>query len=123
MVACSGDAIEDFGVIASPPCRDSTQLAQGRGTMRRRRFQRGGLSQRKRNGRLYWYLQWREDGRPRSKELGLCSEISRAQAEVKRTAMMEPLNKGILKPTKPVYTLGQFIEAIYLPVSRRRWKV
>ena len=36
---------------------------------------------------------------------------------------MEPLNKGILKPAKPVYTLGHFIEAIYLPVSRRRWKV
>ena len=91
--------------------------------MRRRRFQRGGLSQRKRNGRLYWYLQWREDGRPRSKELGPCAEISRAKAEVMRTAIMNPLNMGILKPTKPVYTLGQFIAAIYLPVSRRRWKV
>ena len=65
--------------------------------MRRRRFQGGGLSQRKRNGRLYWYLQWREDGRPRSKELGPCSEISRAHAEVMRVAIMEPLNKGILK--------------------------
>lgn len=91
--------------------------------MRRRRFQRGGLSQRKRNGRLYWYLQWREDGRPRSKELGPCTEIKRAQAEVMRTAIMEPLNKGVLEPSKPVYTLGQFIEAIYLPVSRQRWKV
>ena len=91
--------------------------------MRRRRFQRGGLSQRKRNGRLYWYLQWREDGRPKSKELGPCSEISRARAEAMRTATMEPLNRGILTPTKPVYTFGQFIEAIYLPVSRRRWKV
>jgi len=91
--------------------------------MRRRRFQRGGLSQRKRNGRLYWYLQWREDGRSRSRELGPCAEVSRVQAEVMRTALMEPLNKGTLKPAKPIYTFGQFIEAIYLPVSRRRWKV
>lgn len=90
--------------------------------MRRRRFQRGGLSQRKRNGRLYWYLQWREDGGPRSKELGLCSELSRAQAEVMRAAIMEPINRGILKRTKPIYTLGQFIEAVYLPVCRRKWK-
>jgi integrase len=90
--------------------------------MRRRRFQRGGLSQRKRNGRLFWYLQWREDGRPRSKELGPCSEITRAQAEVMRAAIMEPINKGILKPAKPMYTFGQFVEAVYLPVSRRKWK-
>ena len=90
--------------------------------MRRRRFQRGGLSQRKRNGRLFWYLQWREDGQPRSKELGPCSEMTRAKAEVMRAAIMEPINKGILKPVKPVYTLGKFIDAVYLPVSRRKWK-
>lgn len=90
--------------------------------MRRRRFQRGGLSQRKRNGRLFWYLQWREDGQSRSRELGPCSEVTRAQAEVRRAVLMEPINKGILKPAKPVYTLGKFIEAVYLPVSRRKWK-
>ena len=36
---------------------------------------------------------------------------------------MEPLDSGTLKPTKPFYAFGQFIEAVYLPVSRRRWKV
>lgn len=90
--------------------------------MRRKRFQRGGLSQRKRNGRLYWYLQWREDGQARSKELALCSEISRAGAEVIRAEIMEPINKGALKSSKPVYTLEKFIEKVYLPVSRRKWK-
>lgn len=90
--------------------------------MRRRRFQRGGLSQRKRNGRLFWYLQWREDGQPRSKELGTCSEVSRAQAEVIRAAIMEPINKGHMKPSKPVYMFEKFIESVYLPVSRRKWK-
>jgi integrase len=35
---------------------------------------------------------------------------------------MEPINKGILKPAKPIYTLGKFIEAVYLPVCRRKWK-
>lgn len=90
--------------------------------MRRRRFQRGGLSQRKRNGRLYWYLQWREDGQARSKEIGICSEISRAQAEVIRAEVIGPINKGILKPAKPIYTLEKFIAKVYLPVSRRKWK-
>lgn len=90
--------------------------------MRRRRFQQGGLSQRKRNGRLYWYLQWREDGSPKSKELGACSEMSRARAEVMRTTIMEPVNQDIPQGARPVYTFGQFVEAVYLPVSRRKWK-
>jgi integrase len=90
--------------------------------MRRRRFQRGGLSQRKRNGRLFWYLQWREDGQPRSKELGPCSGMTHAQAEVLRAAVLEPINNGLLKPSKPVYTFAQFVESVYLPVSRRKWK-
>jgi integrase len=48
--------------------------------------------------------------------------MNRAQAEVMRAAIMEPINKGILKPAKPVYTLEKFIEAVYLPVCRRKWK-
>jgi integrase len=91
--------------------------------MRRRRFQNGGLSQRKRRGRLYWYLQWRENGQSRSKELGLISEITRAHAELKRPGDVNPNNKGILKPTKPIYTFERFIEDVYLPVKQRRWKV
>jgi integrase len=39
-----------------------------------------------------------------------------------RAAIMEPINKGILKPAKPFYTLEKFIDAVYLPVSRRKWK-
>ncbi len=90
--------------------------------MRRRRFQRGGLSQRKRNGRLFWYLQWRESGQPKSKEIGPCAEVTRAQAEVVRAGVMEPINKGLLMPARPVYTFESFIKAVYLPVSRRKWK-
>jgi integrase len=90
--------------------------------MRRRRFQRGGLSQRKRNGRLFWYFQWRENGQPRSKELGPCATMTRAGAEVMAAAIMEPINRSILKPAKPIYTFGVFVESVYLPVSRRKWK-
>ena len=90
--------------------------------MRRRRFQRGGLSKRKRNGRLYWYLQWREDGQSKSKELGLVSDIKHAQAEIMRATIMEPINNGLVQGAKPAYTFEQFIEAAYLPVALRRWK-
>src|SRR5262249_23704654 len=37
-------------------------------------------------------------------------------------SIMEPINKGIMKPAKHIYTLAHFVEAIYLPVSRRKWK-
>ncbi len=91
--------------------------------MRRRRYQRGGLSQRKRNGRLYWYLQWREDGRPKSKELGLCSEMNRAEAETQRAKIMAGVNEGLTKPERRAYSLVEFLELVYLPVKRRMWKI
>ena len=49
--------------------------------MRRKRFQRGCLKTRKRNGKNYWYAQWREEGKPKSKEIGLCSKMDRVKAE------------------------------------------
>lgn len=122
-MACrSGGSNGCADMILSPPCRDSVPLAQERGEMRRRRFQRGGLSQRKRNGRQYWYLQWRDDGQPKSRELGLVSEMTRAQAEVVRTAIMDPINQGLLKPANPVYTFEQHIEEVYFAVKVRGWK-
>jgi integrase len=48
--------------------------------------------------------------------------MTRAQAEVIRAAVLEPINNGLLKPSKPVYTFAQFVESVYLPVSRRKWK-
>jgi integrase len=39
-----------------------------------------------------------------------------------RASIMEPINKGIMKPAKHIYTFGQFVETVYLPVSRRKWK-
>ena len=90
--------------------------------MRRKRFQRGSLKPRKRNGKNYWYAQWREDGKPRSKELGLCSKVSRPEAEAKLAEILHPQNLLAGQLVTPIYTFGQFIEVIYLPVYRRKWK-
>lgn len=90
--------------------------------MRRKRFQRGSLKPRKRNGKNYWYAQWREDGKPRSKELGLCSKVSRPEAEAKLAEILYPQNLQAGQLVTPIYTFGQFIEVIYLPVYRRKWK-
>lgn len=90
--------------------------------MRRKRFQRGSLKPRKRNGKNYWYAQWREDGKPRSKELGLCSKVSRTEAEAKLAQILYAQNLQAGQFVTPIYTFGQFIEVVYLPVYRRKWK-
>ena len=90
--------------------------------MRRKRFQRGSLKPRKRNGKLYWYAQWREYGEPRSKELGLHSTLSRAEAETMLAAILQPINEGVGKPQLPVFTFKAFVDSTYLPVYRGKWK-
>jgi hypothetical protein len=61
--------------------------------MRRKRFQRGSLKIRIRNGKKYWYVQWRENGQPKSKELGLCSSMSQGKAEAELAEVLKPINK------------------------------
>ncbi len=90
--------------------------------MRRKRFQRGSLKPRKRNGKTYWYAQWREYGEPRSKELGLYSSLSRAEAETMLAAILQPINQGVGKPQLPVFTFKGFVDSVYLPVYRGKWK-
>ena len=91
--------------------------------MRRKRFQRGSLKPRKRNGRSYWYGQWREDGQCRSKEFGLCSQMSKGEAEAALAAILQPINVDAGLRTRPTYTFLRFIEEIYLPRCRGKWKV
>ncbi len=90
--------------------------------MRRKRFQRDSLKPRKRNGKNYWYAQWREEGKPKSKELGLCSKMSRKEAEALLTGILTPVNAGADGPDKVAFTFERFVEVIYLPVYRRKWK-
>ena len=76
-------------------------------------------------GKMYWYAQWRENGSPRSKELGLCSAMTRAQAEGILSEILQPINAAA--GSKSVHcanhTFGQFVESVYLPVCVGRWKV
>src|SRR5213594_2180878 len=94
-----------------------------RNLMRRKRFQRGSLKSRIRNGKKYWYAQWRENGQPKSKELGLCSAISQGKAEARLAEILEPINRAAGEWQGSSFTFGHFIEAVYLPVWRGTWKV
>lgn len=90
--------------------------------MRRKRFQRGCLKTRKRNGKNYWYAQWREGGKPKSKEIGLCSKMDRVKAEGILTEILKPINEGAENPEKITWTFAKFCEVVYLPVCHRKWK-
>ena len=109
-------------MIPSAHGQDSPPKTQKGTVMRRKRFQRGSLKPRKRNGRSYWYGQWREDGQCRSKEFGLCSQMSKGEAEAALATILQPINVDAGLRTRPTYTFLRFIGEIYLPVCRGKCK-
>jgi integrase len=76
---------------------------------------------RKRSGKRYWYAQWREDGQPKSKEIGLCSQMSRGEAEAQLAEILRPLNAAVRAAT-PQFTFESFVRSVFLRVRRREWK-
>lgn len=90
--------------------------------MRRRRFQRGCLTTRKRSGKKYWFALWREEGRPKSKEIGLCIKMSRVAAESILQEILKPINEGVERAISKETTFESFVEMTYLPVYQRKWK-
>jgi integrase len=90
--------------------------------MRRKRFQKGSLQARKHGRHRVWVAFWWEDGSRRSRVLGLCSKMSKGEAEAAMAAILQPINEGTARGLMPVYTFGQFVENVYLPHGRRGWK-
>jgi integrase len=91
--------------------------------VRRKRFQRGSITARKRNGKRYWYAQWRDNGQPKSKELGLCSQMSRAEADALLAEVLRPINAGVCGGTPQLFTFESFIQSVFFKVRRQGWKV
>lgn len=110
-------------MVVSGSCQESTPSAQERGKkMRRKRFQKGSLQARKHGRHRMWVASWWEDGSRRSKVLGLCSKMTKGEAEAAMAAILQPINEGTALGPRPVYTFGQFVEDVYLPHGRRGWK-
>lgn len=112
-------------MIRSGSCQDYSPHSQEReNEMRRKRFVRGCLAARKRRNRRYWYAQWSENGERRCKELGLCSEMNRAQAAALLADILKPINAAIGRASecREVYTFERFCHAVYLPIYQRKWK-
>jgi integrase len=90
--------------------------------MRRKRYMKGSLRQRKHGRHRLWMAQWWEDGSRRTKVLGKCTELTKGQAEAMLASILHPLNQTAgMKQVRP-FTFKEFVEEVYLPVCRRKWK-
>ncbi len=90
--------------------------------MRRKRFQRGSLSQRKHGRARVWVAQWWENGSRRSMVLGRCVQISQSEAQTALAAILRPINEGTAPAARPCLTFNQFVQQVYLPHCKRTWK-
>jgi hypothetical protein len=90
--------------------------------MRRKRFQKGTVGARKHGRHRVWVAQWWQDGGRRSKVLGRCTQITKAQAEALMSAIVSPVNNGNGHQTSQVALFGPYIGDVYLPLCRRKWK-
>ena len=61
-------------------------------------------------------------GGRRSKVLGRCSQMGKGEAEAALSAILQPINSGVARGPRPLYTFEQFVENVYLPFCRRSWK-
>src|SRR5262245_20893735 len=84
----------------------------------RRRFQNGSL--RKKHGS--WIAQWRDNGNLKSLALGRIRETSKAEAQAKLAEILQPINSRETTTVDHRTTVEQFLNAVYFPVNRRRWK-
>jgi integrase len=110
-------------MLTSTPCQDARLWTQERHTsMRRKRYQKGTVGERKHGRRRVWVGQWWEEGGRRSKVIGKCSEMSKAQAEEVLASILRPLNEGAGYAPPPVFTFTRYVEEKYLPFGRRTWK-
>jgi hypothetical protein len=90
--------------------------------MRRRRYLKGSLRPRKHGKTRVWVAQWWEDGQRRSKVLGKFADMPKSEAEAQLDSILKPLNAGAGRISKPGYTFSGYLEDVFLPLCRRKWK-
>jgi len=71
-----------------------------------------------------WRFQWREPGfkGPRTKELGRCSEMSRAAARTAADEILQRVQGSTSTVRSSTMPLLRFVEDTYLDVKTRKWK-
>ena len=83
----------------------------------RKRFQKGSLEK----VRGEWVARWRQDGERKARKLGRVSQVTKAQAQSKLTAILAPINSARSEPSEDK-NFDDFVHDVYLPFYRRKWK-
>jgi integrase len=83
------------------------------------RAQHGGIRKRKTGGTKKWLGSYWEDGHHKSPTLGLCSQMTKAEAEAALDKLVRPVNeaRGAVE-----YSLSGFTETVAWPWFERQWK-
>jgi integrase len=68
-----------------------------------------------------WVAQWWESGHRRKLALGRIAEMTKSQAQDELAAILLPINGKQEKPSDR-WTFGDFVNGMYLPFYRRKWK-
>jgi integrase len=90
--------------------------------MRRKRFQKGSIRPRKHGKTKVWVAQWWDNGQKKSKVLGRFADMPKSEAEAHMALILKPMNEDAGRAEKPVYTFGGYLEDVFLPLCRRKWK-
>lgn len=104
-------------------CQNALSLAQEREIfMRLKRFQKGSIRPRKHGKTKVWVAQWWEGGNKKSKVLGRFADMPKCEAEAQMALILKPLNEDAGHVQKPVFTFGGYLDEVFLPICRRKWK-
>ena len=90
--------------------------------MRRKRYQKGSVRPRKHGRQKVWVAQWWDQGQKKSKVLGRFVDMPKSEAEARLAVILKPLNADAGQSQTPIYTFGVYLQEIFLPGVRRKWK-
>src|SRR3989454_590141 len=67
-----------------------------------------------------WLGRWRENGERRVQKLGRVGQMNKSEATEKLAEILQPINASV--EVDPNRTFGDFVENVYFPFHRRKWK-
>jgi hypothetical protein len=86
-------------------------------------MQRGSLKAVLHRGVKVWCLQWRENGRGRTRILGRCMDMSRDEADAERKRILAPLNDTVYHERRHTSGASSNVPLPDFQVQRGIWGV
>ena len=95
----------------------------GKETVRRKRFQHGCLRKVKHGSKRVWIGKYYENGRSRTRVLGLLAQMSEGEAWAElQTKYLNPVNEGLgFRQTLPS-NFKEYVQRVFIPQRRENWK-